>query len=236
MNNFSYRIKQIIDYKQLSTRQFEQKIGSSNGVISKILLKNTDLSGIWLSKIIEKFPEVSSEWLLTGEGEMLKCVENFKQKNDVIEKNIEKNDILENVKVKKAKNNIEGIPLIPIEAMAGFGTGNMQVLEYECERYVIPMFRGADFLISVRGSSMIPKYNSGDVVACKKLSLDDIFFQWNKVYVLDTAQGALVKRIQKGSDKDHILIVSDNSAYSEFELHKSQIYSVAMVLGVIRLE
>ena len=142
----------------------------------------------------------------------------------------------ENRAIKVLEYSCDGIPLIPIDAMAGFGKGESQVMEHECERYVVPMFRGAEFLIPVKGSSMMPKYNSGDVVACKKLPLNDIFFQWNKVYVLDTAQGALVKRIRQGRDDDHVLIVSDNEQYSAFELHKEQIYCVALVIGVIRLE
>lgn len=130
----------------------------------------------------------------------------------------------------------EGIPLIPINAMAGFGEGQNNVLEYDCEIFIIPTFKGADFLITVKGSSMSPKYNSGDILACKKLPLNDLFFQWNKVYVLDTIQGALVKRIKKGSDKENVLIFSDNLTYDAFELHKSQINAVALVIGVIRLE
>lgn len=131
--------------------------------------------------------------------------------------------------------NNESIPLIPIEAMAGFGTGEAQVMLYDCERFVIPSFKGAEFLIAVKGSSMYPKYSSGDIVACKKLPLDT-FFQWNKVYVLDTEQGALIKRIEPGIDDEHLLIVSENPKYKPFELHKSKINSVALVIGVLRLE
>ena len=74
-----------------------------------------------------------------------------------------------------------------------------------------------------------------DIVACKRLELDT-FFQWNKVYVLDTSQGALIKRVQQGNDNDHVLIVSDNEKYSSFEIHRQEIHSQAIVLGVIRLE
>lgn len=130
----------------------------------------------------------------------------------------------------------EGIPLLPISAMAGAFTGDMSVLEYECERYVIPAFRGADFLIPVKGSSMYPKYSSGDLVACKRVPASDLFFQWNKVYVLDTDQGALIKRICPGSSDDTVTIVSDNKDYTPFELRRSQIRAVALVVGVIRLE
>jgi len=131
---------------------------------------------------------------------------------------------------------LKGIPLITIEAMAGFSKGDFQIMNNECKHYVIPVFRNAQFLIRIAGSSMIPKYSSGDIVACKKLSLNDIFFQWNKVYVLDTDQGALIKRIKPGSDKQHIKCVSENSNYDPFELSLTQIHSLALVIGVVRLE
>lgn len=165
--------------------------------------------------IFPKCDKLNLEWLFTGKGSMLK--------EEVP------------VAVQSKIQNI-GIPLIPIEAMAGFGNGESQVLEYECERYVVPMFKDAEFLIQVKGSSMYPKYNSGDIVACKKLPLSNLFFQWNKVYVLDTVQGALIKRIKKGTEPDHILIVSDNEKYEPFELNVNQIHSISIVIGVIRLE
>ena len=66
--------------------------------------------------------------------------------------------------------------------------------------------------------------------------MSDLFFQWNKPYVLDTAQGAIIKRIKPGSDKQHVLIVSDNKDYDPFELPCEDIYAVALVIGIIRLE
>ena len=133
-------------------------------------------------------------------------------------------------------NSNEGIPLIPISAMAGIFTGDTSVMEYECERYVIPDFKGADFLIRVKGDSMQPTYYSGDLVACQRVPLDALFFQWNKTYVLDTVQGPLIKRVKRGSDDNHVLIVSDNTDYEPFELSKDQFHGVALVRGLVRLE
>lgn len=173
-----------------------------------------------LDLIYEKCVDIDLNWLLTGEGSMFR-------------KESEK----ENIPVAHPSDSpTEGIPLIPISAMAGAFTREQTVLEYECERFVVPTFKGAEFLISVKGSSMYPKYNSGDIVACKRLPMDDIFFQWNKVYVLDTDQGPLIKRVKPGSDKEHVLIVSDNEHYEPFELPLERIYHVALVIGVIRLE
>lgn len=174
----------------------------------------------FLEKIARSF-DININWLLTGEGNMLRT-ESEKEENISI--------------AHPSDSPMEGIPLIPISAMAGAFTGEQTVLEYECERFVVPTFKGAEFLISVKGSSMYPKYNSGDIVACKRLPMDDIFFQWNKVYVLDTDQGPLIKRVKPGSDKDHVLIVSDNERYEPFELPLNRIYHVALVIGVIRLE
>jgi len=131
-----------------------------------------------------------------------------------------------------------GIPLIPIAAMAGIGLSQgMQITKDDIDNsYFIPDFKGADFMIRVKGDSMYPRYNSGDIVACKKLNIRDIFFQWNKVYILDTEQGAILKRISKASDQDKVLVVSDNEAYAPFELKLSQIHGVAIVVGVIRPE
>ncbi len=139
-------------------------------------------------------------------------------------------------RVAAALQSEQGIPLIPLDAVAGFCNGDTaQIMEYECEKYVIPSFRGAEFLIQVKGNSMYPKYASGDVVACKGLPLDT-FFQWNKVYVLDSEQGVLIKRVKRGPDDEHITLVSENEQYDPFDLHKSDIRSLAIVIGVIRLE
>ena len=160
---------------------------------------------------------ISASYLLTGEGTMFN--------------NGNKLPIAHQATTPK-----EGIPLIPLSAMAGALTGEQTVLEYECERYVVPAFNGADFLIPVKGNSMTPTYVSGDIVACQRVPMSGLFFQWGKPYVLDTAQGAIIKRIKPGSDKQHVLIVSDNEQYDPFELPYSEIHAVAMVIGIIRLE
>lgn len=201
-----------IEIKGIKKPDFYKKTGLSNGFLDK----NENISSQNIEIIISNYPDISIDWLVTGKGEMLKS-------ND-------------KPVAKQTDNPNEGIPLIPVEAMAGALTCDTTVLEYECDRYVVPMFKGADFLIPVKGSSMYPKYSSGDIVACQRVDMNNLFFQWNKVYVIDTNQGALIKRIKPGHDENHILIVSDNEKYDPFELPYSAIHAVALVIGVIRLE
>lgn len=131
-------------------------------------------------------------------------------------------------------------PLIPISAMAGYSNGDVSVKEYEIiDHYVIPDFlnRGVKFLIRASGSSMYPKYSNGDLLACRPIT-DITFFQWGKVYVLDTDQGPLVKRLYPSKNNElNIECRSDNKEqYPPFDIPKNSIRKISIVVGVIRFE
>lgn len=200
--------------KGVSDYEFYKKSGITRGVLSQ----PNGISEDNISRFLAYAPDVNVVWLLTGEGEMFNTSDGMPPV------------------AHQTYNPKEGIPLIPFSAMAGALMGEQTALEYECERYVVPAFSGADFLMQVKGSSMVPTYISGDIVACRRVPMSDLFFQWNKPYVLDTRQGAIIKRIKPGSDKQHVLIVSDNKDYDPFELPYEDIYAVALVIGIIRLE
>lgn len=168
-------------------------------------------------KLNDNCRDLNIDWLLTGRGNMLK--------------NEEKPE--EQVQYK-------GIPLIPVEAMAGYANGDVQVMDYELDNiYNIPDFenKGVKFLIRASGSSMYPKYSNGDILACRPIN-DLSFFQWGKIYVLDTDQGPLVKRLFPCSDDNDCLECrSENKEkYPPFNIQKSSIRKVSIVVGVIRME
>lgn len=169
--------------------------------------------------VISKCDFIDANWLLTGEGEMLKSDNN--------------------TPIVAEPQLPSGVPMLPFDAFAGIGTDvegvNLDAIE---ERYVVPLFDGMkmDFMIPVRGSSMYPKYNSGDVVACRMVQ-ELLFVQWNKVYVLDTiSQGVIIKRLKKSDKEGFVICKSDNEQYEPFEIPMSDIRTIALVVGVIRLE
>jgi hypothetical protein len=87
----SQRIKQIIDNENLSIRKFEEKISCTQGIITKCIRANTDISSKVISSIIRNFPQYSALWLLTGEGEMFvsnEIASDCKQTDNVEEENI----------------------------------------------------------------------------------------------------------------------------------------------------
>lgn len=224
--NTKERILQYIDFKSIRIKEFYLKTGIKRGFLDSDKLDSA-VSDAFLTTIIACYPDLSLNWLLTGKGDML---------NPEEEKTDHSNLFVAAEPKEEYKKLVEtGIPLIPVAAFAGVSSGDVSILELDCERFVIPTFRDADFLIPIKGSSMEPKYSSGDLVACKWLPLDT-FIQWNKVYVLDTIQGPLIKRICQGSSDSTLKIVSENEKYPPYELNKSEIRKLAIVIGVIRLE
>ena len=213
--------------KGISAYEFYKNSGVTRGVLSQ----NNGITEDNIARFLAYAPDVNAEWLLTGQGDMLK--QDFSNMQENLEKNA---DPSEKTSEMIPVRNSQGIPLIPFSAMAGALRGEQTALEYECEHYVVPAFSGADFLMPVKGNSMTPTYISGDIVACQRVPMAGLFFQWNKPYVLDTNQGALIKRIKPGSDPQHVLIVSDNTDYDPYELSYEDIYAVALVIGIIRLE
>lgn len=224
MNNFldiNDRIQYIIDNQYSENKKkFADSIGYSPQVISNIVAgRRTKPSYEVLNAIISTNVYINSEWLLTGKGNMLKEVDE---------------SVSDETKERK------GFPLIPIEAMGGYGKGDSQVMQYDVKSgYNIPELegKGVEYLIRVSGSSMYPKYSNGDLLACKPLK-DLSFFQWGKPYVLDTEQGAIVKRLfQCDDNNDYLECVSDNKThYPPFKIPKASVRAVAIVVGVIRLE
>ena len=216
----------IEHYTKGNKAQFAKLLGVSAQTISAWIARNTFDAEL----IYTKCRCVNPSWLLTGEGSMLQTTKQAEQ-------TAPKQHIEIAHQVPEGSN--EGIPLIPLDAVAGFpADGGSGVRMDNWERYVIPEFadKGANFLIRVSGDSMVPLYYSGDLLACHKIT-DIRFFQWGTIYVLETSQGILVKRVQESEKYDDcILCVSENdSVHKPFLLPRDDIRSLSTIVGLVRL-
>lgn len=220
----------IRHYTKGNKAQFAKLLGVSAQTISAWIARNTFDAEL----IYAKCRYVDSSWLLTGEGTMLSP--SSAASNSITPSKSSPPIPTAHHAPQGSKT---GIPLIPLDAVAGFPaeSGGGVRLE-DCERYVIPEFenKGANFLIRVSGDSMVPLYYSGDLLACRKIT-DIRFFQWGTVYVLETSQGVLVKRVQESVDHaDSILCVSENSSvHHPFLLPRDDIRSLSIIVGLVRL-
>lgn len=65
------RIEQFAENQGIKIGALEKKIGASKGVLSRAIAQKTDIQSKWLFKIVENYPQIDANWLLTGRGEML---------------------------------------------------------------------------------------------------------------------------------------------------------------------
>ena len=220
----------IRHYTKGNKAQFAKLLGVSAQTISAWIARNTFDAEL----IYAKCRYVDSSWLLTGEGTML-------SPSSAASNSITSSKSSPSIPTAHhaPQGSKAGIPLIPLDAVAGFPaeSGGGVRLE-DCERYVIPEFenKGANFLIRVSGDSMVPLYYSGDLLACRKIT-DIRFFQWGTIYVLETSQGVIVKRVQESLDHaDSILCISENnSIHKPFLLPRDDIRSLSIIVGLVRL-
>lgn len=210
MDGFKARIvKFFSEHLGITQNAFEDSCGITHGTISSIKVKGPSVDV--LAKISSSYPQLDLNWLVSGGGHMLK--------DDA------------------PKPSAHALPLIPMEAFAGPGLPNYEDEKIE-DFYTVSEFKNCDFLIRVKGDSMVPKYNGGDIVACKKVDMDKVFFlQWNRAYVILTrSQGIMIKRVQPSEKDGYIKCVSDNVRYAPFDVPTDDIVQIALVNGAITLD
>ncbi len=79
MNRVLSAFIRISENEDIKISQLEKKIGASKGVLSRALSNNSDIQSKWLLSLIENYPQYNIEWLLTGEGKMLRKKEVLSQ-------------------------------------------------------------------------------------------------------------------------------------------------------------
>lgn len=205
---------QVIKALGISQRKFEISCGFGNGYISKL---KEDPGASKVQRIVDTFPQIDMTWLLTGEGEMLKS----------------SSSLAEGTVPSAGEVMLSKVPLLPLDAIAGTlndFVGSVQ--RYQCEQVINPI-TGADFAITVSGESMAPEYPNGSRIFIKKIK-EDAFIDWGRVFVLDTCNGVVVKRIVP-SEKDtenyiRCLSINPDPIYAPFEVAWNDIYGVYRVL------
>ena len=231
-NIINERFNEVIKYLKeqkiiVKNHDIAAALNCSPQIITEILGKRMNVQLEMLQNLFDKF-NVSYDYIFNGKGSII---------NSIIDVNQDK---LINNNEENPPHLYLRVPLIPANAVAGFSNGDVQVNDYDVlDHYVIPEFsnKGVKYLIRASGSSMYPKYSNGDLLACRPIT-DSSFLQWGKVYVLDTDQGPLVKRLfQCRQNDDAIECHSDNKEhYPPFVLPKTSIRKISIVVGVIRLE
>lgn len=72
MINILDQLQALVAAEGITITALERQVGASKGVISRAIKYGTDIQVKWLTKVVENYPQISTEWLLTGNGEMYK--------------------------------------------------------------------------------------------------------------------------------------------------------------------
>ncbi|WP_209390056.1 helix-turn-helix domain-containing protein [Chryseobacterium sp. RR2-3-20] len=111
------RISKIIEYSGYTPSEFADEIDVQRSSISHVTSGRNKPSLEFIIKIKSRFPEILWDWLVNGEGEMLKSELKEDEQNDETEKTkptslpdlftlISEDEILENVDLPKTEENV----------------------------------------------------------------------------------------------------------------------------------
>ena len=139
----------------------------------------------------------------------------------------------------------EGIPIRRFEARTGLSFGYVNAIRVSIQPDKISSIArefpnlNTGWLLTGDGDMLKSGMDSSvsKMLGCRKIH-NILFFQWGKVYVIDShSQGQLIKRICEHDDPEMITLVSDNKEkYPPFAIPKSDIRSLSIVVGVVRME
>lgn len=200
-----------------------KKAGFSASVVTAFRKNpDKDVNASTLQKILLAYPNLSSDWLLTGHGGMYKNERaSGQQLSEVNEETVKYVTLPKNIKY------------IPHPVTAGYNSGFADS-DGEAKQIYIPGFEDKKGCVAfpVSKDSMLPLISSGDILVCRKLeSADEI--RYGEVYVIVNSDGPIVKRLMKGKDDDYLSLHSDNKIYDPYPVRKDEIQSIYFVLGFI---
>lgn len=198
------RLTDFAKSKERSVRAFEISAGLNIGYINAI---RVSIQPDKLQSIVSHYPDLNTEWLLTGEGEMLKT------------------DTPPSTKTRIRY-------WVDVDATAG----GVELFSDEITaKYIdlaIPEFSDCTDAVNLYGDSMLPLYKSGQIIILKRWT--ESFIDFGNVYLIVTQSGnRMVKYIRKGPDATHVLCVSENQDFDPFEIEKSDILHLYLVKGGI---
>lgn len=222
MNTVKDRTLEFVKFKGITMKAFEQRCGLSSGYVTSM---RKGFGSEKLNNVLTAFPELNREWLLYGEGSMtVDSTSKPPEPAQAAAKSVQQSD-----------EALLKIPLVPISALAGsLNDFSLAITRQECESVISPI-KGVDLAISISGDSMEPEYPSGSQVLIKKVN-ERAFLEWGKVYVLDTCNGTVIKRLLPTDSPNKVLCESINPKYPPFEVSLEHIYGVYRVMMVMSLK
>lgn len=203
------RLLEYCQHTGVKISAFERRSGLSNGYFNQV---KKEPSRSKISQIAAAFPDLNTDWLLTGEGEMLKT-------ENVLP------SVTRRGKVIRFWENIE--------ATGGGIMSFDDTLDGNYSEMILPDFTDCTDAIRLVGDSMYPRYKSGQILVFKEWR--ESFVEFGQVYLIITRTGyRMVKYLQPAPDDGKLTCVSENrEQYPPFPIEIESIYRLYLVKGTI---
>ena len=230
------KIKQNIllylSIKGVSEYEYYKVSGTTRGILGQ----NNGISEDNLTRFLAYAPDVNPDWLLTGQGPMLKSDQTEAPTSpDTI--NPPTYDTLTPAKVSVPLQNISEIPLYNIDASAGLS----KLLANGGEllgKIRIPNAPKCDGAVYVIGDSMYPLLKSGDIIAYREIHNPQsiIYGEIYLIQIFNDGDLSIVVKYVKRSERgdDYIKLVSYNKEHDPKDIPLSWVQSIARVTFTIR--
>jgi transcriptional regulator with XRE-family HTH domain len=102
------RLNEILKHFKINASQFADQIGVQRASVSHVLSGRNKPGFDFIQKIIDAYPALSAEWLITGKGDILKS--KISKQDLFSEREIEGNETVEEIIKSKKTLNQKSIP------------------------------------------------------------------------------------------------------------------------------
>lgn len=192
----------------MSQKAFCDKIGVSKGYITNMV---SGFGRDVLFRIKSEFPDLSINWLLYGEGEML------------------------NNQLPAVEAGGKQIPFFDVEFEGGYDVMVNDQTRTAASFINVPYETRATHACRITGRSMQPDIYSGDVILLQYIE-DFSWLPLGDIYAIVTTNDMrTVKRLARSENDENYLLVPSNAEYQAQELPKRLIRNVFRVVGTIRM-
>jgi phage repressor protein C with HTH and peptisase S24 domain len=127
-----------------------------------------------------------------------------------------------------------GIPFYEVDVFGGT-VANFGDNDHGPSQYIDLMkYRGCNVSYLLKGNSMVPMINNGDLVLAKWVE-DTTIINYGDVYLVVMAEMSVTKILRKGSGDNKLKLLSVNATeYDEFEIDKQHIIRLAKVKATLK--
>jgi len=184
----NYHLKKLFSYIQENNYMKNQSevaeaLGYNAAYLSQIISGRKDVSQKFINKVKSIVPNISENWLVSGEGEM---ITDEMSSNDVFMASENQMDFRQML-----IDTFRGVnPSVPLMLMNEL----FDSYSFINNRKITCPVSSSTFAVQITGDNFAPRYPSGSVVYVREAAVDG-FIEYGATFIIVTANGTTIRRL-----------------------------------------